>query len=83
MFTHFYKSGMTFDEQNVVLVQNIQIKEKKVTKVVTSRAKSVTQKYLINKKVVCKELFLATYAVTNGRLQRVLEKAKKTSQCSS
>ena len=81
IFTHFYKSGMTFDEQNVVLVQNIQIKEKKVTKVVkqgvTSRAKSVTQKYLINKKVVCKELFLATYAVTNGRLQRVLEKVKK------
>ena len=29
IFTRFYKCGMTFDEQNVVLVQNIQIRRKR------------------------------------------------------
>ena len=70
-----------FDDQNIVITQNVRLVPKKVSKSaklgVTSRPKSVSRKYLINGNVVCKELFLTTYAITNGRLQRLLEKVQK------
>ena len=72
---------MTFDDQNVAIAQNVQLLEKKVTKVakqgVTSKPKTVSRKYFLNGKVVCKELFLSTYAIANGRLQQVTEKVHK------
>ena len=71
---------MTFDEQNTVIAKNVQLPGKKVTKVakkdVTSKPKSVSRKYFLNGRVVYKELFLSTYAITNGRLQRVMEKVQ-------
>ena len=81
VFVKFYNSGMTFDEQNVVILQNVKITTKKVSKNVkpgvTSRPKQVSRKYFINGKNVCKELFLATYSIANGRLQRLLQKVQQ------
>ena len=75
---NFYYSCINFDEQNIVITQNVETIAKKTTKLakegVTSKPKEVSRKYLINGKRVCKELFLATYSITNGRLQRLMKK---------
>ena len=80
IFDNFYNSGMTFDEQNIVITQNVKIVAKKTTKVakegVPSKPKGVSRKYLINGKRVCKELFLATYTITMGRLERLMKKVQ-------
>ena len=41
-----------------------------------SKPKGVSRKYLINGKTVCKELFLATYSITMGRLERLMKKVQ-------
>ena len=40
VFIKFYNSGMTFDEQNVVILQNVKINKKKVSKNAKDQKKS-------------------------------------------
>ena len=78
IFTKFYRTGMTFDEQNFLILKNVLLKPKASSRApkknVMSRPKSISREYNLNGKKVCKGLFLATFCITNGRLQRTCKK---------
>ena len=78
LFTDFWKLG-DFDAQNFNIVQNITVLPKKSQVLLQSndkkrRPKTNTRRYFLNKKRVCKEVFLHTFGISSGRLDRVLKK---------
>ena len=76
LFNSFYK--MDLDSQNPFLIKSVQSRKKTINTIPQvgkiSKPRSVSRHYFLNEKKVCKELFLSTFSISNGRLQRTLKK---------
>jgi len=77
-FVEFWKLS-DFDAQNFNLAQNVTVIPKmtqsmKTTESKKSRPCSNARKYFLNNKRVCKEIYLHTYEISSGRLDRLLKK---------